>query len=163
MVEILFFETPHSSAQPQEGSSDYSFELGAAVDAWWSDRWWEGVVAGFDVTESGHLQVYFPGENILLEIQRKNMRTSRDWVDEKWVEVKGKIDIKSFISSSLNDVSKCSIKEPDNCKKQMALKLVSPEDNKMASTCKHSAEKQDTDVLKLKKRRCIDCIAGNKN
>ncbi|KAH0775966.1 hypothetical protein KY290_007377 [Solanum tuberosum] len=137
--------------QPQEDSSDYYFELGAAVDAWWSDGWWEGVVAGFDVTGSGHLQVYFPGENILLEIQRKNMRTSRDWVDDKWVEVKGKIDIKSFISSSLNDVSKCSIKEPDNCKKQMAPKLVSPEDNKMASTCKHSAEKQDTNVLKLKK------------
>ncbi|KAH0713542.1 hypothetical protein KY289_009501 [Solanum tuberosum] len=141
--------------QPQEDSSDYSFELGAAVDAWWSNGWWEGVVTGFDVTGSGHLQVYFPGENILLEIQRKNR------VDDKWVEVKGKIDIKWFISSSLKDVSKCSIKEPDNCEKQMAPKLVLREDNKMASTCKHSTEKQDTDVLKLKKRRCIDFLADS--
>uniref|UniRef100_M0ZXI9 Uncharacterized protein n=1 Tax=Solanum tuberosum TaxID=4113 RepID=M0ZXI9_SOLTU len=47
------------------------------------------------------------------------MRTSRGWIDDKWLEVKGKKDIKSFINSSLSDVSKCSIKEPDKCEKQM--------------------------------------------
>ncbi|KAH0683031.1 hypothetical protein KY290_023421 [Solanum tuberosum] len=31
------------------------------VDVWWSDGWWERVIAGFDVYGSGHLQVYFPG------------------------------------------------------------------------------------------------------
>lgn len=36
--------------------------------------------------------------------------------------------------------------------------LVAPEDNKMASTSKHSAEMQDTDVLKLKKQWCIDFL-----
>ncbi|KAH0745648.1 hypothetical protein KY285_007305 [Solanum tuberosum] len=56
-------------------------------------------------------------ENILLEIQRKNVRTSRDWVDDKWVEVEGKKDIKSFISSSLTYVSRCTIKELGNCEK----------------------------------------------
>ncbi|XP_055827592.1 uncharacterized protein LOC129895843 [Solanum dulcamara] len=110
--------------RPLEDSSDIFFEVGAAVDAWWFDGWWEGVVAGFDVCGSGHHQVYFPGENMLLEIQRKNLRTSRDWIDDKWVEVKGKKDIKSFISSSLAELSKCSIKEPGNCENQMAPKLV---------------------------------------
>ncbi|XP_055832335.1 uncharacterized protein LOC129901224 isoform X2 [Solanum dulcamara] len=147
--------------RPLEDSSDYSFEVGSAVDVWWSDGWWEGVVTGFDVCRSGHLPVYFPvGENILLEIQRKNVRTSRDWVDDKWVEVEGKKDIKLFISLSLTYVSRCSIKDPGNCENQMAPKLVAPEDNKMASTSKHSAEKQDTDVLKLKKRWCFDFLAG---
>ncbi|PHT64612.1 hypothetical protein T459_29037, partial [Capsicum annuum] len=32
----------------------------AAVDAWWSDGWWEGVVVDFDVYGRGHLQVFFP-------------------------------------------------------------------------------------------------------
>ncbi|KAH0679522.1 hypothetical protein KY284_020607 [Solanum tuberosum] len=64
------------------------------------------------------------GEKILLEIQRKNVRTSSDWVYEIWFEVKGKKDLKSFISSSLTYVSKCSIKERENCKNQIAHKLV---------------------------------------
>ncbi|KAL3323364.1 hypothetical protein AABB24_037810 [Solanum stoloniferum] len=89
--------------RPLEDSSDYSFEIGAAVDAWWSDGWWEGVVAEIDVCGSGHHQVYFPGENMLLEIQRKNLRTSRDWIDDKWVEVS---------------------KNVGNCKNKMVPKLV---------------------------------------
>ncbi|KAH0713905.1 hypothetical protein KY289_009864 [Solanum tuberosum] len=130
---------------PLEDSSVKSFELGAAVDAWWSNGWWEGVVAGFGVSGSGVLQVYIPGENILLEIQRKNVRTSREWVDDKWVEVERKKDINSFISSSLTCLSSCSINEPGNCENQMAPRLVAPEDNKLASTSKHSAERMDTD------------------
>ncbi|PHT24813.1 hypothetical protein CQW23_35521 [Capsicum baccatum] len=136
--------------RPPEDFSDFSFQVGAAVVAWLSDGWWEGVVVDFDVYGSGHLQVFFPGENRLLEIPRRNVRISRDWIDNKWVEVKGKKDIKSFISSSLNDVSKCSIKEPGNCENQMAPKLVAPEDKKMTSTSEHLAEKQATDVLKPK-------------
>ncbi|PHT30933.1 hypothetical protein CQW23_27270 [Capsicum baccatum] len=56
--------------RPPEDFSDCSFELGAAVDAWWSDGSWEGVVVDFDVYGSGHLQVFFPGENRLLEIPK---------------------------------------------------------------------------------------------
>jgi hypothetical protein len=37
-----------------------NFEVGVPVDAWWSDGWWEGVVAGVDVSGTA-LQVYFPG------------------------------------------------------------------------------------------------------
>ncbi|XP_075080706.1 uncharacterized protein LOC107766548 [Nicotiana tabacum] len=130
--------------QPPEDSSDLSFEVGAAVDAWWCDGWWEGVVAGFDVCGSGHLQVYFPGENRLLEFQMKNVRASRDWIDNKWIEVKRKTDIKSFISSSLTEVSKCSIK--------------------VESTSKHTMEKQDSNVApKLKRRWRNDYLEGKKN
>ncbi|KAF3638776.1 putative calponin -like proteiny domain-containing protein-like [Capsicum annuum] len=144
--------------RPPEDFSDCSFEVGAAVDAWWSDGWWECVVVYFDVYGSGHLQVFFPGENRLLEIPKKNVWISRDWIDNKWVEVNGKKDIKSFISSSLNDVSKCSIKEPGNCEKQMAPKLVAPEDKKLASTSEHLANKQATDVLKLEDKQATDVL-----
>ncbi|KAM3328130.1 hypothetical protein P3S68_033592 [Capsicum galapagoense] len=144
--------------RPPEDFSDCSFEVGAAVDAWWSDGWWEGVVVDFDVYGSGHLQVFFPGENRSLEISKKNVRISRDWIDNKWVEVNGKKDIKSFISSSLNDVSKCSINESGNCENQMAPKLVAPEDKKMASTSEHLADKQTTDVLKLEDKQATDVL-----
>ncbi|KAA8537278.1 hypothetical protein F0562_027035 [Nyssa sinensis] len=84
---------------PLEDSSDCSFEVGAPVDAWWSDGWWEGVVTGVDVSGSGNIQVYFPGEDRFLILQRKNIRTSRDWIGNKWVDIKAKPDILSYISS----------------------------------------------------------------
>jgi len=36
-------------------------EVGAAVDAWWSDGWWEGVITGFDTSGNDAVHVYFPG------------------------------------------------------------------------------------------------------
>lgn len=47
---------------PWEDSSHHSFEVGVAIDAWWSDEWWKSVVAGFDVCGRDHLHVYFPGK-----------------------------------------------------------------------------------------------------
>ena len=40
---------------------DLALEVGTAVDAWWSDGWWEGVVTGLDNSGYGTMQIYFPG------------------------------------------------------------------------------------------------------
>lgn len=40
-----------------------------------------------------------PGENRFLTVKRKNIRISRDWIDGKWVSIKAKPDILSFLSS----------------------------------------------------------------
>ncbi|KAI7991395.1 hypothetical protein LOK49_LG12G00558 [Camellia lanceoleosa] len=45
---------------PSEDSSNGSVEVGASVDACWSDGWWEGVVTGVDESGNDSLQVYFP-------------------------------------------------------------------------------------------------------
>ncbi|KZV51242.1 hypothetical protein F511_05899 [Dorcoceras hygrometricum] len=82
-----------------EESSGFAFEVGAAVDAWWCDGWWEGVVIGNDTSAESNLQVYFPGENRFLTIKRKNVRVSRDWKDDKWVSIPAKSDILSFLTS----------------------------------------------------------------
>ncbi|KAL3519284.1 hypothetical protein ACH5RR_017433 [Cinchona calisaya] len=89
---------------PPHNSSDCSFEVGDAVDAWWSDGWWEAVVIGLDISGSDNLQLYFPGENKFLTLQRKNLRPSREWVDNKWIEVKAKHDILSVISSTVSSL-----------------------------------------------------------
>lgn len=39
------------------------------------------------------------GENRFLTVARKNIRVSRDWIDRKWVNIKAKPDILSFLSS----------------------------------------------------------------
>lgn len=82
-----------------EESSGHAFEVGAAVDAWWCDGWWEGVVIGNDTSAESNLQVYFPGENRFLTIKRKNIRVSLDWMDDKWVNTPAKHDILSFLTS----------------------------------------------------------------
>ena len=50
---------------PLNEQTDHALKLGSAVDAWWSDGWWEGVITGIDSSGNDMLQVYFPGKHIL--------------------------------------------------------------------------------------------------
>lgn len=47
---------------PAVDETDPVFDIGVAVDAWWSDGWWEGVVTGpkADNTDDT-FKIYFPG------------------------------------------------------------------------------------------------------
>ncbi|KAL6990644.1 hypothetical protein U1Q18_008762 [Sarracenia purpurea var. burkii] len=114
---------------PPKDTSESSFEVGAPVDAWWSDGWWEGVVMGVDKFGNDNLQVYFPGNDQFLTLQRKNIRTSRDWVGNRWVDIKAKPDVLAHIPSAtgpstespkcltLAEASKCSPPAPmEDCR-----------------------------------------------
>lgn len=46
---------------PVSDSVDIEFEVGAPVDAWWSDGWWEGVVTAVNNARDDSVQVYVPG------------------------------------------------------------------------------------------------------
>lgn len=78
-------------------SVDTEFIVGVAVDAWWSDGWWEGVLTATKGDGVDNLQVYVPGENLFLNVPKKDVRVSRDWVGGKWVDVEPKLDILSVI------------------------------------------------------------------
>lgn len=45
---------------------------------------------------------FVAGESKFLTIERNNVRVSRDWIDNRWVNVKPKPDILSFLTSTLN-------------------------------------------------------------
>ncbi|XP_019440001.1 PREDICTED: uncharacterized protein LOC109345457 [Lupinus angustifolius] len=87
---------------PPENTTDDTFEIGAAVDAWWSDGWWEGVVTAVNFCGVGILQVYSPGEDKFLTVEKRNVRISRDWVGKKWVDIPGKPNICSYISLNVS-------------------------------------------------------------
>ncbi|KAK7359891.1 hypothetical protein VNO77_01858 [Canavalia gladiata] len=87
---------------PPEHTIDHTFEIGAPVDAWWSDGWWEGVITAVNVCGVGNLQVYSPGEDKLLTVEKKNIRISRDWIDNRWVDIPGKPNICSYLSSKVS-------------------------------------------------------------
>ncbi|KAJ7946423.1 putative Agenet domain-containing protein / bromo-adjacent domain-containing protein [Quillaja saponaria] len=93
---------------PPKDSTDCTYETGAPVDAWWSDGWWEGVVTGIDVSGNSALQVYFPGEDRLLTVDKKNVRVSRDWIHNRWVDIMVKPDIVDFVSPNVSSGIKLS-------------------------------------------------------
>ncbi|XP_077211212.1 agenet and bromo-adjacent homology (BAH) domain-containing protein [Tasmannia lanceolata] len=84
---------------PTEKLTDVVFEIGTPVDAWWNDGWWEGVVTRVNNCGDDGLQVYFPGENVFSIIQRRDLRISRDWISNQWVNIETKQDILSSISA----------------------------------------------------------------
>lgn len=45
---------------PPKEQMDLPLEVGAAIDAWWSDGWWEGIITGVGSCDD-NFQVYFPG------------------------------------------------------------------------------------------------------
>ncbi|XP_077222174.1 uncharacterized protein LOC143856012 isoform X2 [Tasmannia lanceolata] len=108
---------------PSGKLTDVVFEVGTPVDAWWNDGWWEGVVTGVDGFGDDALQVYFPGEDIFSIIQRRDLRISRDWISNQWVNIEVNHNIKGWpsargsshcspvnhnIVSSITDVNPCT-------------------------------------------------------
>ncbi|KAI3820473.1 hypothetical protein L1987_08021 [Smallanthus sonchifolius] len=93
---------PTTRPTHMENETSVAFEVGSPVDGWWSDGWWEGVVTG--IGESGDVQVYVPGENLLLELHKENIRVSRDWVGDRWVDLETKPNILSLIPASINEL-----------------------------------------------------------
>lgn len=84
---------------PKTNLSACTFTVGMAVDAWWCDGWWEGVVTA-STADGGTFSIYFPGEPRFLTIEKRDLRISRDWVDNRWVDIKPKPDILNYISTA---------------------------------------------------------------
>lgn len=78
---------------PPNEEQEVIVEVGTAVDAWWSDGWWEGVVTTIDNCGDDSVQVYFPGESLQVTVHKKDLRISRDWLGGTWINIKAKPDI----------------------------------------------------------------------
>ncbi|XP_017980597.1 PREDICTED: uncharacterized protein LOC18593312 [Theobroma cacao] len=87
---------------PPSSETALALEVGSAVDAWWSDGWWEGVVTGVNSSGDDNLQVYFPGENLFLSIHKKDLRISRDWDGDHWIDIEARPDMLSLISTAIS-------------------------------------------------------------
>ncbi|KAF6145068.1 hypothetical protein GIB67_013419 [Kingdonia uniflora] len=83
---------------PSEDSTNLSIDIGAAVDVWWNDGWWEGVVTEIDNCGNDSLHIYFPGEDMFSTFSRKDIRSSKEWLRDRWIDIEAKPDILSVIS-----------------------------------------------------------------
>nr|XP_043628676.1 uncharacterized protein LOC122600083 [Erigeron canadensis] len=86
-----------------QDETDVALDVGSVVDAWWSDGWWEGVVTGISASEDGEVQVYLPDETLSLKLLRKDIRVSRDWMGDHWVDIKANPNISSLIPAAIED------------------------------------------------------------
>lgn len=48
-------------APPDAKTSYFDLTIGEAVDAWWNDGWWEGVVIATGKQDTEELKIYIPG------------------------------------------------------------------------------------------------------
>ncbi|XP_039058765.1 uncharacterized protein LOC120202410 isoform X2 [Hibiscus syriacus] len=87
---------------PPSTQKELDLEIGVAVDVWWSDGWWEGVVTGVNSSGDDNVQVYVSGENLFLNIYKKNIRFSRDWDGDHWIDIEARPDILSVISDAIS-------------------------------------------------------------
>ncbi|CAE6242413.1 unnamed protein product [Arabidopsis arenosa] len=95
-------------APPDAKTSYFDLTIGEAVDAWWNDGWWEGVVIATGKQGAEELKIYIPGENLCLTVLRKDIRISRDWVGDSWVDIDPKPEILAIVSSDISSDAKLS-------------------------------------------------------
>ncbi|KAL8469735.1 hypothetical protein ACS0TY_032542 [Phlomoides rotata] len=124
--------------------TNLTFRVGDPTDAWWSDGWWEGVVSDASDAENGVYQIYIPGENLYLSAEVKNLRASRDWVGDRWVDMKPHPNIVGIISATSMDTklstSSAASKEPKSDNSPTSI-------HKVVSSHKLSAvEEEDHDL-----------------
>lgn len=124
---------------PDEEQTDLALEVGAVVDAWWSDGWWEGVVTGFE-DYGDYVRVFTPGmlirqrsvfsiipsfpyvfilhnvivvvalgESLLLKVHKKDLRISREWLGDQWINIEAKPHVVSVVSATFVSGSKPSL------------------------------------------------------
>ncbi|RLN35481.1 uncharacterized protein C2845_PM03G12490 [Panicum miliaceum] len=97
--------------RPQQSSSVNRAALvpGTAIDVWQFSGWWEGIVVSLENAAADSLRVYFPGENFFRVCQLQNVRISKDWIKNQWVDIEVEINVLSRIPSD-----GVATRQPDN-------------------------------------------------
>lgn len=93
---------------PATNPAEVPYEIGIPVDAWWSDGWWEGVIAETNEGAADHVQVYIPGENLFVNVVKAHLRLSRDWAEGQWIDIKKNPEI-LLSRSNITPESKVSV------------------------------------------------------
>ncbi|CAA6657306.1 unnamed protein product [Spirodela intermedia] len=95
--------------RPHDDSSESAvYEIGSAVDAWRNDGWWEGLVIGVN-DFSNVIKVYFPGEDKVLDCPRSDLRISKDWIKNDWVNIEAKPLALPVLSSIISGAQASSL------------------------------------------------------
>ncbi|CAL5421551.1 unnamed protein product [Camellia sinensis] len=89
--------TIRPSPPSNKGKVPVIVNSGTAVDVWWHDGWWEGIVRQKETEDKIH--VYFPGEKQEVIFGCSDLRHSQEWLENGWEHIKERPDIVSSILS----------------------------------------------------------------
>ncbi|XP_052185929.1 uncharacterized protein LOC127797249 [Diospyros lotus] len=78
--------------------------VGAVVDVWWHEGWWEGIVIKKETPDQ--ICVYFPGEKQESTFGSHDLRHSEEWLGNGWEHVKERPDLIISILSDLETKQK---------------------------------------------------------
>lgn len=93
-----------------EGNVSRVFNIGAIVDVWWHDGWWEGIVIHKESDDK--FQVYFPGEKREAFFCGSDLRPSQEWIGNTWKQFDEHPDLAASILSKLGFTKTPIEKEP---------------------------------------------------
>ncbi|KAG5240386.1 agenet domain-containing family protein [Salix suchowensis] len=83
--------------QFNKGQVASNADVGTAVDAWWNNAWWEGIVVQKETEDRIH--VFFPGEKTESVFCCSDLRLSIEWLGNGWTHIKERPDILSQLPS----------------------------------------------------------------
>ncbi|KAK9276371.1 hypothetical protein L1049_005904 [Liquidambar formosana] len=98
-LRILGRTTIRPPPQSNKGRVSWVVDVGTAVDVWWHDGWWEGIVIQKEAEDKIH--VYFPGEKRESIFGNGDLRHSQEWLGNRWKHMKERPDLVNQILSGL--------------------------------------------------------------
>ncbi|KAG4165031.1 hypothetical protein ERO13_A13G054100v2 [Gossypium hirsutum] len=91
--------------------------VGSVVDAWWHDGWWEGIVIKKDAEDKFH--VCFPEEKLESVFGSGDVRQSREWIGNRWINIKERHDLVNSILRGRKQVEgksyDCNVEDTSIC------------------------------------------------
>ncbi|KAL9246175.1 hypothetical protein vseg_019744 [Gypsophila vaccaria] len=88
------------------GKMQQAFNIGAVVDAWQFDGWWEGIVIQKKTSET--FRVYFLGEKREAVFYGSDLRHSQEWMENTWRKLSERPDVAASILYDLD----CDSEQP---------------------------------------------------
>ncbi|XP_051115356.1 uncharacterized protein LOC127240619 isoform X2 [Andrographis paniculata] len=128
----------------KETYADYRDSAEASVDA----LRWEGFLIGCD-----KLQLYSPGEKKFLSAERKDVKISKDLIDNSWVNIEPVPDILAFLPSTMNPAQLLEIPTAPQSQSQLL-------DNALDEVC-NGATYVSIDVLENSTNSKIAAVQDN--